>query len=92
MIKRNLEDIMKREEALGNRPRLLLHACCAPCSSYCMEYLDKYFDLTIFFYNPNIDDTREYLHRVDEAKRLIKEMNFIGEVKFIEGDYLICKN
>lgn len=56
MIKRNLqkelEEIIKKEEALGNRPRLLLHACCAPCSSYCMEYLDKYFDLTIFFIIP----------------------------------------
>ena len=91
MIKRNLqkelEDIIKKEEALGNRPRLLLHACCGPCSSYCMEYLEKYFDLTVFFYNPNIDDTKEYRHRVEEAKRLIEEMNFKSEVKFIEGDY-----
>ena len=91
MIKRNLqkelEDIIKKEEALGNRPRLLLHACCGPCSSYCMEYLERYFDLTVFFYNPNIDDTKEYRHRVEEAKRLIEEMNFKSEVKFIEGDY-----
>ncbi len=91
MIKRNLqkelEDIIKKEEALGHRPRLLLHACCGPCSSYCMEYLEKYFDLTVFFYNPNIDDNIEYRHRVEEAKRLIEEMNFENEVKFIEGDY-----
>lgn len=91
MMKRNLqkelEDIIKKEEALGNRPRLLLHACCGPCSSYCMEYLEKHFDLTVFFYNPNIDDTKEYKLRVEEAKRLIEEMDFTSEVKFIEGDY-----
>ena len=52
-----------------------------------MEYLEKYFDLTVFFYNPNIDDNIEYRHRVEEAKRLIEEMNFENEVKFIEGDY-----
>ena len=91
MMKRNLqkelEDIIKKEEALGNRTRLLLHACCGPCSSYCMEYLEKHFDLTVFFYNPNIDDTKEYKLRVEEAKRLIEEMDFTSEVKFIEGDY-----
>ena len=91
MMKRNLqkelEDIIKKEEALGNRPRLLLHACCGPCSSYCMEYLEKHFDLTVFFYNPNIDDTKEYKLRVEEVKRLIEEMDFTSEVKFIEGDY-----
>lgn len=89
MIKRNLqkelEDIILKEKA--NHPRLLLHACCAPCSSYCMEYLTKYFDLTIFFYNPNIDDRDEYALRAAEEKRLINEMSFINEVKFIEGNY-----
>lgn len=91
MIKRNLqrelEDIIKKQEALGARPKLLLHSCCAPCSSYCMEFLEKHFDLTVFFYNPNIDDRREYALRVEEEKRLISEMNFTYGVKFLEGDY-----
>ncbi len=67
------------------RPRLLLHACCAPCSSYVLEYLTKYFDITVFFYNPNISPESEYLHRVSEIKRLISEM--CPTVHFIEGRY-----
>ena len=62
-----------REE--GVFPRLLLHACCAPCSSYCLEYLREYFDVTVFFYNPNITEDAEYHKRVEEEKRLIAEYN-----------------
>lgn len=57
-------------------PRLLLHACCAPCSSYCLEYLWAYFDLTVFYYNPNITEAAEYRKRVEEEKRLIETLNF----------------
>ena len=89
MIQRNLQKeldaIIKDIEASGKRPRLLLHVCCAPCSSYCLEYLSKYFDITIFFYNPNIDDEDEYRKRIDEEKRLILQMN-LG-VRFEEGEY-----
>lgn len=66
-------------------PRLLLHACCAPCSSYVLEYLRQYFDITVFYYNPNISPEPEYRHRVDEIQRLIREM--CPEVHFIEGRY-----
>ncbi|MCR5403418.1 MAG: epoxyqueuosine reductase QueH [Butyrivibrio sp.] len=59
----------------GEHPKLLLHACCAPCSSYCLEYLREYFDVTVFFYNPNITDGAEYKKRVEEEKRLIGEYN-----------------
>lgn len=55
--------------------RLFLHSCCAPCSSYCLEYLRKYFDVTVFYYNPNISFGEEYRHRVEELKRLIEELN-----------------
>ena len=55
--------------------RLFLHSCCAPCSSYCLEYLRQYFDITVFYYNPNITFPEEYRHRVEEQKRLIGEMN-----------------
>ncbi len=53
------------------RPSLLLHSCCAPCSSYCMEYLREYFDITVFYYNPNISSDPEYMKRLDEEVRLI---------------------
>lgn len=59
----------------GKKPRLLLHACCAPCSSYCLEYLKEYFDITLFFYNPNISSREEFDKRYNELKRLVKEMN-----------------
>ena len=59
----------------GVRPKLLLHACCAPCSSYCLEYLRNYFDITVFFYNPNISDPEEFEKRLAEEKRLIAEFN-----------------
>lgn len=66
---------------LNYRPRLLLHACCAPCSSYCIEYLKKHFDITLFFYNPNITDKKEFDKRLSELKRLVSltapEINII---------------
>ena len=68
-------------------PRLLLHSCCAPCSSYCMEYLSEYFDITVFYYNPNIEPQDEYLLRVREQQRLIKEMPLKRPVEFFEGRY-----
>ena len=70
-----------------NIPKLLLHSCCAPCSSYCLEYLSEYFDITVFYYNPNIEPEDEYRFRVDEQKRLISEMKTKRPVKFMEGEY-----
>ena len=71
----------------GKKPRLLLHICCAPCSSYVLEYLSEYFDITLFFYNPNITSKNEYNYRIDEAKRLIAEMPLMGKVDFIPARY-----
>ena len=71
----------------GARPRLLLHACCAPCSSYCLEYLNRYFQITVFFYNPNIDDAAEYARRKAELLRLIAEMPMEREVSVLEAPY-----
>lgn len=56
-------------------PRLFLHSCCAPCSSYCLEYLCRYFLITVFYYNPNISFSEEYQKRVAEQKRLIAAYN-----------------
>ncbi len=72
---RELEQQIQKNQQEGRLPRLLLHACCAPCSSYCLEYLREYFDITVFFYNPNITETAEYQKRVEEIKRLIGEYN-----------------
>lgn len=69
----------------GKKPSLLLHACCAPCSSYVLEYLNSHFDITLFFYNPNIYPKEEYQKRLDELKRLVQEMEL--EIKIIEADY-----
>jgi predicted adenine nucleotide alpha hydrolase (AANH) superfamily ATPase len=68
---------------------LLLHSCCAPCSSYCMEYLRQYFNITVFYYNPNISYQEEYRKRVEEQKRLIKAFNDKAgfPINVIEGDY-----
>ena len=65
-----LEDTLKKIEP---GTKLLLHACCAPCSSYCIEYLSNYFEITIFYYNPNIDTDLEYEKRVNELKRFVSE-------------------
>ena len=79
MNKRNyakeLEKRIEEFEKTGRTPRVLLHACCAPCSSYCLEYLREFFDVTVFFYNPNITSKAEYEKRVEEEKRLISEYN-----------------
>jgi predicted adenine nucleotide alpha hydrolase (AANH) superfamily ATPase len=71
----------------GEVPTLLLHACCAPCSSYCLEYLSQFFKITLYFYNPNIYPESEYSLRTDEARRLISEMNFKYPVSFLEGEF-----
>ena len=69
-----LEKELKKIGEEGRRPRLLLHGCCAPCSSYVLEYLSGIFDITLFYYNPNIAPREEFEHRAAEAARLIREM------------------
>ena len=80
-----LDKTLSEITAANTRPSLLLHSCCAPCSSYVLEYLTKYFDITVYYYNPNIAPEKEYTHRVDEIRRLISEM--CPSVSFIEGKY-----
>ena len=74
--------------------RLFLHSCCAPCSSYCLEYLRQYFDVTVFYYNPNISFLEEYRHRVEELKRLVSTLNeeakgseMLNQIALLEGAY-----
>ncbi len=80
------EAVMHTETA-AHTPRLLLHSCCAPCSSYVLEYLADYFEITDFFYNPNITSEEEYRHRADELQRLIERMPLTHPVTFVEGPY-----
>ena len=71
----------------GKRPKLLLHACCAPCSSYVLEYLSSHFDITVFFFNPNISPESEYEFRKNELLRLINEMPLSNTVNVMFGRY-----
>lgn len=83
-----LEKIIEENSNKNYVPKLLLHSCCAPCSSYCLEYLSNYFEITIFYYNPNITFIHEYQKRVEEQKRLISELPCKYEIKFLEGHYV----
>lgn len=85
---RVLDQTIEQLTKEGKVPTLLLHSCCAPCSSYVLEYLSKYFKITLLYYNPNISPKEEYEARVREQKRLIGEMDFVHPVQFMEGKYL----
>lgn len=81
------EKIIKNNKREQVMPSLLLHACCAPCSSACLEYLVDNFDITVFYYNPNISPKAEFDKRLSEEKRLISEMLPAKNIKVIEGNY-----
>ena len=80
-LEKRIEEFQKKNEV----PKLLLHACCAPCSSHCLEYLREFFDVTVFFYNPNITESEEYHKRVLEEKRLIEAYNKQVDEQDFEG-------
>lgn len=87
---KELDKIIERHQREGAVHTLLLHSCCAPCSSYCLTYLSRYFKITVFYFNPNISLQEEYRHRVREQIRLIESLNEEGvshPIDFIEGDY-----
>lgn len=80
---RELDVLINR---LENKPKLLLHSCCAPCSSYVLEYLSKHFDITVLYYNPNIYPEKEYFFRENEQERFINQV-FSNDVKFKKEEY-----
>lgn len=84
---KELDMLLEKLTAEQSRPKLLIHSCCAPCSSYVLEYLSEYFDITIFYYNPNIYPAEEYDRRVEEQKQLIKAMPLRSNVQFLQGEY-----
>ncbi len=83
-FQKQLEDILS--SGISGKS-LLLHSCCAPCSSYVIEYLSDYLPISLFYYNPNIGEIEEYRHRAAEQKRLLLEMPTRHPVSFIEGEY-----
>ena len=82
-----LERQLRRIEDEGALPRLLLHSCCAPCSSYVLEYLSNHFDITVLYYNPNIAPQEEFNRRVEEQRRLLNEMPLNNPIKLVVGNY-----
>ena len=84
---KELEKIINSIQQEGETKTLLLHSCCAPCSSYVLEYLSQYFRITIFYYNPNIYPKEEFYKRVEKQKRLISELPVKNEINFIEGRF-----
>lgn len=84
---KELEKLIEKQQREGVKPSLLLHSCCAPCSSYVLEYLAPYFNICDFYYNPNISPKQEYEDRKEELMRLIDEMGLSTQVTFLEGTY-----
>ena len=84
---KELEKLLTQLEAEQRVPTLLIHSCCAPCSSYVLEYLSEYFKITVFYYNPNIYPESEYTKRILEQQKLIRDMKFRYPVSFLAGKY-----
>jgi predicted adenine nucleotide alpha hydrolase (AANH) superfamily ATPase len=82
-----MEEIIAENKSQGIIPRLLLHSCCAPCSSHVIDTLTPYFDITILYYNPNIEPYEEYLKRKEEEIRFIKEYPNINKLDIMDCDY-----
>lgn len=84
---KELEKLIAKLEKEEKVPKLLLHSCCAPCSSYVLEYLSNYFEITVFYYNPNIFPESEYTKRILEQQMLNAEMKVKHPISFIAGNY-----
>ena len=84
---RELDQIIDHLQKEEKVPKLLMHSCCAPCSSYCLSYLAEYFHITIYYYNPNITEQAEYQKRVKEQQRLLGELPVKYPIAFVEGTY-----
>ena len=84
---KELEQLIQKLQQEGKVPRLLLHACCAPCSSAVLEYLSQYFAITLLYYNPNIAPLEEYQQREAELRRLVSQMKFTHPVELLPCQY-----
>ena len=87
-MKKNYQLLMDEEiNKLDYTPKLLLHVCCAPCSSYVLKTLANHFSISICYYNPNITDRDEYNKRLEELKRFINDVKYKNDVKIIDTEY-----
>ena len=84
---KELEKLISNLQKDRKVPKLLLHSCCAPCSSYVLEYLSDYFEITVFYYNPNIFPESEYTKRILEQQMLIQDMKVKHPISFLAGSY-----
>ncbi len=89
---KELDKLISNLEKDGRVPKLLLHSCCAPCSSYVLEYLAEYFEITVFYYNPNIFPENEYTKRILEQQTLIQDLTETNKhvkypISFLAGNY-----
>lgn len=84
---KELEVLIEQHRRAGETPTLFLHSCCAPCSSYVLEYLSQYFQITVFYYNPNIYPDEEYYKRVEEQKNFIQQLPAKNPIQFVEGNF-----
>ena len=91
MMNRNyskeLDALIEKNKRENIKPKLMLHACCACCASYVLEYLSEHFEIYLLFYNPNITSVSEYDYRYSELKRLVSEMGLSQKVTIVESDY-----
>lgn len=94
---KELDKLIEKITAEAYTPSLILHSCCAPCSSYVIEYLSDFFNITVFYYNPNLYPDEEYAKRSQEQKKLIENIKTKNKVSFLQGDfekdefYALCK-
>ena len=84
---KELDGLIAKLQEEASVPKLFLHSCCAPCSSYVLEYLSEYFEITVFYYNPNIYPPEEYHERAAEQKRFIEQFPAKHPISYIEGEY-----
>ena len=84
---RQLDDIIEGHQRAGELPSLFLHSCCGPCSSYVLEYLTRYFRITLFYYNPNMDTAEEYVRRTDAVRLLLASASYLHPVSLQVAPY-----
>lgn len=86
-FQKELDNLIQKNQIAGVRPKLMLHACCACCLSYVLEYLCEYFEILVLYYNPNITNESEYIYRQSEVERLIEQMPLCVKPQVIKGEY-----
>ncbi|MGN0497968.1 MAG: epoxyqueuosine reductase QueH [Acutalibacteraceae bacterium] len=87
-FQREMDALLEKNKSLGLVPKLLLHSCCAPCSSYVIEYLSDYFEITVFYYNPNLYPDDEYEIRSGEQKRFISEFKSKYPLSYLDAEFI----